>query len=325
MRGAGAIRRLATSARRRLSRRGLVLLYHRVAAPSLDAAQLCVRPTRFADQLAILGAHTAPLSLTEFDARRSAGTLPPRAVAVTFDDGYEDNLTVAAPALAAAAIPATVFVTTGRVGSARGFWWDELAWLLLATPPMIDALPVALDDGGPTQLACSAERAQGIYDALVPRLRVAEPTARDAALARMAAALDRPVMDLSGPRACTPDELRALAASRGMSIGAHTVTHASMAGQGPAALTVETAECRRQLRAWLPEAPLSAFAYPYGSNGDISAAAVDAVRAAGYSLACANVAGPAWKGSDRWRVPRHIVRDWDAETFRTHLDRWFDE
>ena len=59
------------------------------------------------------------------------------------------------------------------------------------------------------------------------------------------------------------------------------------------------------------EAP-TAFAYPYGAVRDISEAAVDAVRAAGYSLACANVPEAAWRDSDPFRLPRHLVRDWDA-------------
>ena len=53
-----------------------------------------------------------------------------RSVVITFDDGYRDNLLVAKPILEEHGLPATVFVTTGYVGSNRDFWWDELESLL---------------------------------------------------------------------------------------------------------------------------------------------------------------------------------------------------
>ena len=61
-------------------------------------------------------------------------TRRPHAAAVTFDDGYQDNLDNAAPALAAAGVPATLFVATGHVAEGQGFWWDEVERLLRTAP-----------------------------------------------------------------------------------------------------------------------------------------------------------------------------------------------
>ncbi len=325
MRGAGALRRLATAARRRFARRGAILLYHRVAAPGLDPDQLAVAPARFDEHLRILSTIVTPLPLDEFERLRAADALPERAIAVTFDDGYRDNLTDAAPALARARIPATIFVTTGRTGVARGFWWDELAALLLAPSLPATTLSIALDDGGPSQLPCSAANAREAHAALAERLRVAEPEARDRAIDAIAETLGRSLPDAGVPRACDVDELRALAATPGITLGGHSVTHSVMSRQSPAALAREAAESRDRLRTWIGGAGPTAFAYPYGAMRDISEAAVDAVRAAGYTFACANVPAPAWRESDRWRLPRHLVRDWDAATFRAHLERWLSE
>jgi peptidoglycan/xylan/chitin deacetylase (PgdA/CDA1 family) len=323
MRGAGAFRRLATAARRRLARRGVILLYHRVAAPVRDPDRLAVHPARFDEQLRVLSTIVEPLALAEFERRRRAGTLPERAVAVTFDDGYQDNLLQAAPMLARARIPATVFVTTGRTGSARGFWWDELAALLLGGTRRACVLPIALTDGGPTELSFSVDDASALHATLAERLRLAPPAERDAAIERIAEALDRPLPDPEVARACDEEELRALAATPGISLGAHTVTHSVMARQSPETLAWESAESRRRIAEITGMAPSAAFAYPYGANRDISDAAVEAVRAAGYACACANVPDAAWRESDPWRLPRHLVRDWDAATFRAHLERWF--
>jgi peptidoglycan/xylan/chitin deacetylase (PgdA/CDA1 family) len=67
--------------------------------------------------------------------------IPPRSVAVTFDDGYSDNLHAAAGWLAVSEVPATVFVTTGVSYRCREFWWDELERVLLAQ----QSLPAALN------------------------------------------------------------------------------------------------------------------------------------------------------------------------------------
>jgi peptidoglycan/xylan/chitin deacetylase (PgdA/CDA1 family) len=58
--------------------------------------------------------------LTEFIRNLKAATLPEDAVTVTFDDGYADNLLAAKPLLAAADIPATVFLATGYLGWRAG-------------------------------------------------------------------------------------------------------------------------------------------------------------------------------------------------------------
>lgn len=321
MRGAGRLRRLGTSVRRRLARRGVVLLYHRVAAPTCDPAQLCVSPEHFAAQLQVLRDSAHPLGLEEFEARRIEGTLPRRAVAVTFDDGYQDNLTTAAPLLVRAEIPATVFVTTGAVGSPRGFWWDELAALLLGLPLPDAPLQVALDDGAPAFIAMPPHDPVALYQRISERLRPMALQARERALSQLADRLHRTVPVPEIARACDRNELRALAATPGITIGAHSVTHSVMARQSDAELERETGGCREAL-ATLLGAPPQGFAYPFGSLGDISPAAVAAVQQAGFAFGCANVAGAAWSGSDRWRMPRELVRDWDAATFRAHLDRW---
>ncbi|MCX5765303.1 MAG: polysaccharide deacetylase family protein [Gemmatimonadetes bacterium] len=325
MRGAGSFHRFATATRRRFARRGVILLYHRVDAPALDPNDLAVTPSHFEGQLRILSALGEPLGLDEFERRRIDGTLPARAIAVTFDDGYRDNLTNAAPALARARVPATVFVSTGRIGSPRGFWWDELAALLLTTTHHEGTLTVHLDDGGPSHVRITPAQARAVYALLSERLRIAPAASRDRAIETIAAALGRPLPDAQVARACTTDELRALASFPGIRLGGHSVSHSVMSRQSPEELRRETVACRAQLTEVLGGHAPTAFAYPYGATHDISCAAVDAVRAAGYAMACANIPDAAWRASDPFRLPRHLVRNWDAATFQTNLEQWFRE
>ena len=111
--------------RRFTSRTPLALLYHRVTELPLDPQLLCVSPKHFGEHLDVLATEFQPLSLLEFIERLGCGRLPSRAVVVTFDDGYEDNLSNAKPILDRYGVPATVFVTTGYMGENREFWWDD--------------------------------------------------------------------------------------------------------------------------------------------------------------------------------------------------------
>jgi peptidoglycan/xylan/chitin deacetylase (PgdA/CDA1 family) len=87
-----------------------ILMYHRIA--SVDRYdQLTVSPTRFAQQMEELARH-AVVSLHEGLQALQSGPLRKPLFAVTFDDGYLDNLTEALPVLLHYCIPATIFVTT---------------------------------------------------------------------------------------------------------------------------------------------------------------------------------------------------------------------
>lgn len=88
-----------------------ILMYHRVAQ-TREFDQLIVSPRRFEAQMSILAAGHRVVSLGEGLQALRDGRLREPMVAVTFDDGYLDNLEVAAPILQRYSIPATVFVTT---------------------------------------------------------------------------------------------------------------------------------------------------------------------------------------------------------------------
>lgn len=88
-----------------------VLMYHRVARlPGYD--QLTVSPQRFEQQMRVLVASRKVVTLEHGLRSLRDGDLQENLVAVTFDDGYLDNLHEAAPILQHYGVPATIFVTT---------------------------------------------------------------------------------------------------------------------------------------------------------------------------------------------------------------------
>src|SRR6266850_506179 len=109
-----------------------ILSYHRVndaRDPFFDSL-----PTEvFEQQMSHVARHYRVFSVEELTDRLRRGGLPRNAVAITFDDGYRDNLTHAAPILSRHGLPATVFLATSFMGTAEVPWVDRLAMALKAT------------------------------------------------------------------------------------------------------------------------------------------------------------------------------------------------
>jgi peptidoglycan/xylan/chitin deacetylase (PgdA/CDA1 family) len=99
-----------------------------------------------------------------------------------------------------------------------------------------------------------------------------------------------------------PAQLRELAAT-GMEVGAHSRTHRRMAEISPTELGSETAACKSEIEDALGR-PIASFSYPYGSY---NAAVIEAVRQAGYELACTTDNGTANEGAERLVLPRLAI------------------
>ncbi len=102
----------------------IILTYHRVADVTEDPHQLAVSPQNFEAQIQYLKENYCAVSLAEIIEHLRNKTLRKNMVAVTFDDGYADNLYQALPILEKYNVPATIFVTSNFVGTS-GYPWDE--------------------------------------------------------------------------------------------------------------------------------------------------------------------------------------------------------
>src|ERR1700722_19366379 len=91
----------------------VILLYHRIARLRRDPWSLAVTPEQFESQLSIVGRCARPISVKDLDSLPPSSERP--AVAITFDDGYDDNFLVAAPLLRHYEIPATIFIVSGAI------------------------------------------------------------------------------------------------------------------------------------------------------------------------------------------------------------------
>jgi len=267
---------------------GVVLVYHRIVERE-DPLGLSVSPANLAAQLEVLRADWDVVALEE--------ATRPGAVAITFDDGYHDNL---AAAEQLGGLPATLFVSTGHVEEQRGFWWEQVR----------DALR---EREGPLRLR----------DRAWPGRSEVERRYLSAWLQGMAPGEQREVLEELGvrddpaDRPMTVDELRG--AAQRFTIGAHTRNHLSLAMLPPDEQRDELHRSKADLEAWLG-IQITVCAYPFGIPGaDLNAATKRAAR--GFRFGCLNVAGTFTPQTDQLLVPRCTVPDAGAGEFAQWLRR----
>jgi peptidoglycan/xylan/chitin deacetylase (PgdA/CDA1 family) len=251
----------------------MVLVYHRVAETRDDPYGQAVRPETFARHLEALTREHPVVPLSELAGRRR---FEDGAVAVTFDDGYEDNLSQALPI--AGKVPLTVFVTVEPVLDDGRFWWDEIGGM----EPGLRAKLHAWLKGLP-----SRERWG----------RISSMTS---------------TYDPDCGRPLTPDELRDLASRPGVEIGAHTLSHPSLALLPAAEQERELREARTRLEEAIGR-PVTLLAYPFGKPGDVSDETAQLARRAGYRAAFTTVPARLAPSSPVFALPRLTVHEQPAE------------
>src|SRR6185369_7444523 len=254
--------RITRGLRRRLFSGTVVLLYHRVAAPSCDPQLLAVTPERFEQHLQIIRKVAPAISLAELARSLRNGFSPRRAVVITFDDGYADNFTHAAPLLEKHTTPATMFITSGALGE-PGFFWDQAAAALAPSDawnvldePLEDAHRRYLDLCNTLRPMTAEERSRHLG-----RVRCIDPSTPDAVEPAKVRTAD------PTSRVMTAEELAKLAANPLIEIGAHTVTHAHLASLLAAEQFREVFDSKKRLET-ITGKPVESFSYPFGGRRD---------------------------------------------------------
>lgn len=290
-----------------------ILIYHRVLPEPDPLLPGDPDAITFRWQMRALARHFNILPLAEAAARLRDGTLPARAACVSFDDGYADNLTVAAPILRELGIPATFFIATAYLDGGRMFndTLIELARRLPAGRCDLSALGL-----GEHALAGSADRHR-LVGSLVAHFKYQPPETRLAAAEALAAGFG---VRLPDDLMMTSAQLRELH-GLGMDIGGHTHSHPILARQDPAAAEHEIRLGKARLEEIL-QTRLRVFAYPNGRRGkDYDNAHVAMAAACGFEAAVSTNPGAAGPGSDPYQLPRFTPWDKTPTRFALRLLR----
>jgi peptidoglycan/xylan/chitin deacetylase (PgdA/CDA1 family) len=284
-----------------------ILMFHRVQEHPDSLFPNHMHAAMFRQRMHWMRTWFNVLPLEQATAALACGGLPARALAITFDDGYADNCTVALPILRQLDLHATFFVSTAFLDGGR-MWNDTVIEAVReATGTELDLAGIGL---GVHRIATPEDRRQAIA-ALLRQLKYL-PLALRQSQADAIGAMAR--VRLPEGLMMTGAQLRTLAAA-GMGIGGHTMTHPILAELDDAAARQEIGGGREALEAMVRQ-PVRLFAYPNGKPGqDYNAAHVRMTTELGFTAAVSTASGAARAGDSLHELPRftpwgHTVLRW---------------
>ncbi|PRC90963.1 polysaccharide deacetylase family protein [Solimicrobium silvestre] len=294
-----------------------ILIYHRILEhvdPLLesepDVASFRWQMEALASCFNVLPLHEA------LDTLRN-GRMPPRAVCITFDDGYRSTHDLALPILKEFNFPATVFVTTSYLDGSN-MWNDRILEAVRSLP--VGPLDLTNSGLGIHPISSLADR-ENAADKLIRAAKYLPSEQRldlSLKLESLIGAAHRSGLML------THDMVRTLV-ENGIEVGGHTVTHPILTKLDDQRAKEEIVGCKQELEAIIGK-PVRLFAYPNGKVGmDYDERHVQMAKEAGYSAAFITTMGPATGQTDPYQIPRG--RPWDKSQlmFKLRLLRWLAE
>lgn len=290
----------------RPSPRLAILRYHAICGPEgyrYASPGICVSPSAFERHVSYLKTHYAVISLpAAIEALGQGRVLPDNAVAITFDDGYADNLP-AARTLHRYGLSATFYITAGCLAGEQPFWPSEIrALVALIRGP---AFTLTLN-GQEIRFPCIARAERNEAVARLSRLFKSHPIAVREHLRQQLRAIAG-VGGIRSPMLTWPQlaEMRDL----GMTIGAHTMTHPNLPSAGLEDATREIVESKHRLERNL-SVEVTMFSYPNGgAERYYTPELQQIVRNAGYEGAATSRSGFVGPGSDLYGLARVEVSE----------------
>jgi peptidoglycan/xylan/chitin deacetylase (PgdA/CDA1 family) len=286
-----------------------VLVYHRIldqSDPLLDSEP---DVHAFTWQMELLASCFNVLSLHDAIAAIRTGNVPPRAVCISFDDGYRSTHDVALPILRRLNLTATVFVASGFLDGGN-MWNDRIVEAVRLLPH--GALDLRSVNIGSFQLTNLTDRKR-VLNQLNDACKYLSPLQRLEVIGE--------IERLAGPvptsNLMLTREMISNLARHGIEIGGHTVTHPILTKVDDEAARIEVVENKHVLEGLIGK-PLRLFAYPNGKIGmDFDQRHVRMVREAGYSAAFTTAIGALSVNDDPMQLPRG--RPWDLTPLRFSL------
>jgi peptidoglycan/xylan/chitin deacetylase (PgdA/CDA1 family) len=271
-----------------------IIRHHRVYAEGQRPLnRLGVSESLLRAQLELLGRlGLTPITVREGWRHLAAGE-PGHRVALSFDDGYADNLHLALPALRAASARATFYLTAGLMETRDAPWWDVVEHAL----EHARATHLDWPGAGRARMAIDGREARTrALRALLPDFRV-EPGLRGARLAALREAVG--VSENAPCELMTWNEAEVLR-DAGMEIGAHTLSHPHLSLLEPEEQSREIAGSITLIERRLAVRP-EGLAYP---GGDHDARTIEAARATGLTYAVTTRAGDNLPGAQAFELRR---------------------
>ncbi|MDO8728494.1 MAG: polysaccharide deacetylase family protein [bacterium] len=291
-----------------------ILNYHRILDrkdPLLDSEP---DVSTFRWHMKALAENFNVLSLSDALEMLENGHLPPRAVCVTFDDGYRSIHDLALPVLVEYKIPATIFVSTGYLDG-ENMWNDRI----IEAARILPEGPLDLSEIGlGIYTVPSLNRRKNMIDFLIDSAKYLPTDTR----LNLPAKLENFNGNVQTAHLMLTREMVIALSKRGVEIGGHTVSHPILTSLTNDESKYEITQCKVELEKLIGK-PVTLFAYPNGKKDvDFDERHAKMVSEAGYVAAFTTAIGAVNATNDNFHLPRS--RPWDSTPmfFKLRLLRW---
>jgi peptidoglycan/xylan/chitin deacetylase (PgdA/CDA1 family) len=255
-----------------------ILMYHRVSPKKDDWSHESLSPQAFESQMEYFCREYEILPLDDLAQYIHQGkSLPHKAVVVTLDDGYKDNYIYAYPIFKKYHIPATVFITTGHIGTGKLFWWDKVSYFIQHT--VIENLN--LEELGRFSLQSVHDKSRASF-MITERLKKL-PEKRKAFIIEKLISIsgvESPSQGTGKELILSWDEVREMN-NHGITFGAHTVNHPILTNIPLEQAKWEIVQSKRDIKEKLGK-EVTTFSYP---NGNFNPEIAQFVKESGFTCA----------------------------------------
>ncbi len=291
----------------------VILLYHGVTREDSQGIENFsgkhIDADVFDKQMAWVAQNTAPVSLRGLSSRLLSGEpLPPRSIAVTFDDSYRNLVTTALPILKRHRVPATFFITTGFVETARRYWTDKVEHIINMAEAHEVKLALSPNDAPSTfDLGTPEKRVNAVIE-IKSAMKALPPEERDATLTALSENLPE-----TGHSSPVPnydnlswDEVRELDTGDDYDVGGHSANHEILS-------YLEETDCVHELKTCIAALEdnlghkIDLFSYPEGQESHYNSSVIKALKAFGISICPSAIFGYNQSGDDPFHLRRVMV------------------
>jgi len=303
-----------------------ILMYHSIQNSKKGQTSLYYQkvisssPNDFEKQIIYLKKRFNIISLDEYvTIVKNKRIIPRNCVIITFDDGYRDNYINAYPILRKYNVPATIFITTGKIGSKEPLWGAKVAYYINSTM----ASEINLDGIGKYRLDSDSRKLKAIDD-IIERLKLINEIKRDIVIDRLAEQLKVEKVDKAADVLFLSwDEIRDIS-TNSISFGAHTVSHPNLASISVDQAKREVVESKYRIEVETDRS-VNCFAYPYGGLVHFNERIKTMLREAGFICACSTIYGRQNLNDDLYQLRRiPIFHYHNMSVFKAKVFGFFD-
>lgn len=303
----------------------LCLLYHRISSLNQDIFNIAISPSIFEEQMACL---SKKYNIIRFEDDWNSA-VDGKNIVITFDDGYYDNYEVALPILKKYQVPATFFISTGYIGKSEEFWWDKLITLLTVKKQYPEQYHLKNELYDYIWQTDSVEKRLNMIKSMHTLLRLETYQIHSKWLGEIEKWADISYDEISNislkNRSLSVEELQKMAQESLVTIGGHTVHHASLGGLSLQEQEKEIKESIDTLSTILKK-NIEVFSYPFGGKCDYTQDTYSILKKYGVKKAATTESRQYNSMLDyKYEIPRWTVNSIDTENFERNIEELFKE